>query len=264
MSSLCNLQSSFLWSQNQLWNNNLEENRKRKVGKHLNILYKNKLITPIASYASSLSYNTSTNNSGKFGKFGDKYVPELLMTCLSDLEDEFNKATNDERLRSWPEIYLKREDLNHGGAHKINNALAQAMLAKHMGRMSIVMATGAGQHGVATAAVCAKLGLSCTICMGSLDIQRPPSNREDLNHGGAHKINNALAQAMLAKRMGLMSIVTATSAGQHGVATAAIKTVDGTYKDASSEAFREWVANLELSYLLLGSVVGPHPCPTMV
>ncbi|KAL2931507.1 Tryptophan synthase beta chain 2 chloroplastic [Bienertia sinuspersici] len=263
MSSLCNLQFSYLLSHNKLWNNNLDDIREKKVGQYTSTLFKTcKLIIPSASLANtSLSYNTTTHNSGWFGKFGGKYVPELLMTCLSNLEDEFYNAINDAKfqeelkvaLRDYvgretplyyakrlseyykkdyghePEIYLKREDLNHGGAHKINNALAQAMLAKRMGRMSIVTATGAGQHGVATAAVCAKLGLSCTICMGSLDIQRQPSN------------------------VGIMELLGAQ-----------IKTVDGTYKDASSEAFREWVANLESSYLLPGSVVGPHPCPMMV
>lgn len=255
MSTICYLQSSFLLSQKKSWNSINIVERGRNVVQY---------VTPFTSTSCSLSIsnNTSSNNCiGKFGKFGGKYVPELLMTCLGDLEDEFYKALSDikfqeelgtalrdyvgretplyyaERLTEHykdkdgygPEIYLKREDLNHGGAHKINNALAQAMLAKRMGRMSIVTATGSGQHGVATAAVCAKLGLSCTIIMGSLDIQRNPSN------------------VRLMKLLG-----------------AQVKSVDGNYKDACSEAVREWVANLETSYHLPGSVVGPHPCPTMV
>ncbi|XP_021766923.1 tryptophan synthase beta chain 1-like [Chenopodium quinoa] len=252
MSKVCSLQPSILVSKNKICNN---EKKGRKMIKYA---------TPFNSLNCSLSMNhtSSTKSStGKFGKFGGKYVPELLVTCLNDLEDEFYKALNDvefqEELRSalrdyvgretplyhaqrlsehykdkdgrGPEIYLKREDLNHGGAHKINNALAQAMLAKRMGRMSIVTATGAGQHGVATAAVCAKLGLSCTIIMGRLDIERQPSN------------------VRLMKLLG-----------------AQVKSVDGNYKNASSGAVREWVANLETSYHLLGSVIGPHPCPTMV
>ncbi|XP_010665530.1 tryptophan synthase beta chain 1 isoform X2 [Beta vulgaris subsp. vulgaris] len=261
MSSTCNLQSNFLLSQRNLWNN--IEGRGRKLGTN-NIMFKfSKQKTPSSSASCSLSYksNISYSSSGKFGEFGGKFVPELLMTCLDDLEHEFYKALNDvkfqeelgtsltdyvgretplyyaERLTKHhkgkdgcgPEIYLKREDLNHGGAHKINNALGQAMLAKRMGRMSIVTATGAGQHGVATAAVCAKLGLSCIVFMGNLDIQRQPSN------------------VRLMKLLG-----------------AQVKSVDGNYKDASSEAVREWVSNLETSYHLPGSVIGPHPCPTMV
>ncbi|KAK4485104.1 hypothetical protein RD792_007713 [Penstemon davidsonii] len=128
-----------------------------------------------------------------------------------------------------PQIYLKREDLNHGGSHKINNAMAQAMLAKRMGRQSILAATGAGQHGVATAAVCAKLSLDCTIFMGDVDIERQSSN------------------VILMKQLG-----------------AQVKSVEGTFKDATSEAIRNWVNNLENSYYLVGTAVGPHPCPSMV
>lgn len=124
---------------------------------------------------------------------------------------------------------MKREDLNHGGAHKINNALAQAMLAKRMGRRSVVAATGAGQHGVATAAVCAKLGLECRIIMGNVDMERQASNVVLMKHLGAE-----------------------------------VKSVQGTFKDATSEAIREWVGDLERTYYLSGTAVGPHPCPTMV
>ncbi|KAE9461689.1 hypothetical protein C3L33_06399, partial [Rhododendron williamsianum] len=198
---------------------------------------------------------------GKFGSYGGRFVPEMLIACLNGLEDEFNSALRDTAfqeelataLRDYvgretplyfaqrltdhyknhngegPEIYLKREDLNHGGAHKINNAIAQAMLAKRMGLKSIVTATGAGQHGVATAAACAKLSLECTILMGSLDMERQSSNVVLMNLLGAK-----------------------------------VKVVEGNFKDACSEAFREWVGNLDTSYYLAGTAVGPHPCPTMV
>ncbi|KAA8515480.1 hypothetical protein F0562_018909 [Nyssa sinensis] len=199
--------------------------------------------------------------SGKFGKYGGKYVPEILMTCLKELESEFNLVLHDAEFQAelatalkdyvgretplyfaqrltnhyknsngeGPEIYLKREDLNHGGAYKINNAIAQAMLAKRMGRKTIVAATGAGQHGVATAAACAKLDLECIILMGSLDMERQSSNVTLMKHLGAQ-----------------------------------VKFVDGNFKDANSQAFREWAGNLESYYFLSGSAVGPHPCPSMV
>lgn len=128
-----------------------------------------------------------------------------------------------------PEIYLKREDLNHGGAHKINNAIAQAMIAKRMGPESIVAATGAGQHGVATVAACAKLSLDCTIFMGTTDMEKQAPNVLLMKHLGAE-----------------------------------VEVVDGTFKDASSEAIRTWVGNLETRYYLAGTAVGPHPCPSMV
>ncbi|KAJ4823865.1 hypothetical protein Tsubulata_030313 [Turnera subulata] len=128
-----------------------------------------------------------------------------------------------------PLIYLKREDLSHCGAHKMNNAIAQAMIAKRMGLKHVVTATGAGQHGVATAAACAKLGLECTVFMGSIDMQKQSSN------------------LLLMKLLG-----------------AQVKSVQGNFKDASSEAIRGWVGNLERSYYFSGTVVGPHPRPSMV
>ncbi|XP_057536747.1 tryptophan synthase beta chain 1-like [Amaranthus tricolor] len=263
MSTFSKVQSSFHLT-HKLWNNTQE---KRKVGivTMSNSLKLGGNLTCKKTDKNSISINNNNkknnNNNGRFGKFGGKYVPELLITCLSELEEEFHKALNDtkfqeeletalrdyvgretplyyaERLTNHyknnngegPQIYIKREDLNHGGAHKINNALAQAMLAKRMGRTSIVTATGSGQNGVATAAVCAKLGLSCTILMGSLDMERQPSN------------------VQLMKLLG-----------------AQVKAVEGNFKDASSEAVREWVANFESSYHLPASVVGPHPLPTMV
>ncbi|KAK6932345.1 Pyridoxal-phosphate dependent enzyme, partial [Dillenia turbinata] len=215
--------------------------------------------TPLIIRTNNFQVETQENksiSSGKFGRFGGKYVLETLMSCLSQLEAEFNFVLNDIEfqmelaiaLRDYigretplyhagrltkhyknengegPEIYLKREDLNHVGAHKINNAVAQAMLAKRMGRTSIVAATGAGQHGVATAAACAKLALECTIIMGTTDMERQSSNVTLMNLLGTK-----------------------------------VKSVDGNFKDATSEAIREWVGNLETSYYLTGTVVGPHP-----
>ncbi|PIM98517.1 Tryptophan synthase beta chain [Handroanthus impetiginosus] len=228
-------------------------------------------------------------NAGKFGRFGGIFVPETLVSCLKKLEAEFNMARCDpefqvnsfnydflkfldfyvwntsfsgtfyhlwslqqtlrdyvgretplyfaQRLTDYykncmgegPEIYLKREDLNHGGAHKINNAIAQAMLARRMGRKRVLAATGAGQHGVGTAAACAKLSLDCTILMGNVDMERQSSNMVLMKHLGAQVIP-----------------------------------IEGTFKDATSEAIRNWVGDLDNSYYLSGTAVGPHPCPSMV
>ncbi|OAY25968.1 tryptophan synthase beta chain 1 [Manihot esculenta] len=202
-----------------------------------------------------------TTISGKFGRFGGKFVPETLIACLKELEAEFNWALHDtqfqheletalrdyvgretplyfaERLTNHyknedgqgPDIYLKREDLNHCGAHKMNNAIAQAMIAKRMGLKSVVAATGAGQHGVATAAACAKLSLECIVFMGTSDMEKQSSN------------------VLLMKLLG-----------------AEVRGVEGNFKDASSQAIREWVGNLQTTYNLTGTVVGPHPCPSMV
>lgn len=201
---------------------------------------------------------------GRFGKFGGKYVPETLMPALSELERCFWQYCNDpdfqqelqelqrdyvgrpsplyfaERLTSHyakpdgsgAQIYLKREDLNHTGAHKINNALAQVLLAKRMGKRRIIAETGAGQHGVATATVCARFGLECIVYMGVQDMER---------------------QALNVFRMRLMGAkVQPVSAGT------------GTLKDATSEAIRDWVTNVETTHYILGSVAGPHPYPMMV
>ncbi|KAF5472827.1 hypothetical protein F2P56_009506 [Juglans regia] len=201
------------------------------------------------------------NNEGRFGRFGGKYVPEILMSSLSELQSQFHFILSDpefqaeletalrdyvgretplyfaERLSNHyknnkgegPDIYLKREDLTHGGAHKINNAIAQAMIAKRMGRKRVVAATGAGQHGVATAAACAKLSLECTIFMGTKDMEKQSSN------------------LLLMKLLG-----------------AQVKSVEGNFKEATSDAIREWVGDMETIYYLPGTVVGPHPCPSMV
>lgn len=201
---------------------------------------------------------------GRFGKFGGKYVPETLMPALFELEAAFQKYRNDpdfqqelqqllkdyvgrpsplyfaERLTahytkpdgSGPQVYLKREDLNHTGAHKINNALAQALLAKRMGKQRVIAETGAGQHGVATATVCARFGLECVVYMGVHDMER---------------------QALNVFRMRLM-----------GAEVRPVAAGTGTLKDATSEAIRDWVTNVETTHYILGSVAGPHPYPMMV
>ena len=200
---------------------------------------------------------------GRFGPYGGKYVPETLMPALAELEIAYNQYKNDpdfnqelqgllkdyvgranplyfaERLSQYyarpdftPEIYLKREDLNHTGAHKINNALAQALLAIRMGKKRIIAETGAGQHGVATATVCARFGLECIIYMGVEDMER---------------------QKLNVFRMRLLgATVEPVSAGT------------GTLKDATSQAIRDWVTNVETTHYILGSVAGPHPYPMMV
>ena len=201
---------------------------------------------------------------GRFGQFGGKYVPETLMAALSQLETALAKYGNDpkfqqqfqdllknyvgrptplyyaERLSEYysrpdgtePKIYLKREDLNHTGAHKINNALGQILLAQRMGKKRIIAETGAGQHGVATATVCARFGLECVIYMGIHDMKR---------------------QALNVFRMRLM-----------GAEIRPVESGTGTLKDATSEAIRDWVTNVETTHYILGSVAGPHPYPMMV
>ncbi|NES24238.1 MAG: tryptophan synthase subunit beta [Symploca sp. SIO3E6] len=201
---------------------------------------------------------------GRFGKFGGKYVPETLMPALSELEQFFQRYGKDpdfqeelqgllrdyvgrpsplyfaERLSahyakadgSGAQIYLKREDLNHTGAHKINNALAQVLLAKRMGKKRIIAETGAGQHGVATATVCARFGLACIIYMGVQDMER---------------------QALNVFRMRLL-----------GAKVQPVTAGTGTLKDATSEAIRDWVTNVETTHYILGSVAGPHPYPLLV
>ena len=203
------------------------------------------------------------DNLGRFGPYGGKYVPETLMPALAELETAYAKYKDDsdfqqelqgllkdyvgrssplyfaERLSKHyarpnftPVIYLKREDLNHTGAHKINNALAQALLAIRMGKKRIIAETGAGQHGVATATVCARFGLECIIYMGVEDMER---------------------QKLNVFRMRLLgATVKPVSAGT------------GTLKDATSEAIRDWVTNVETTHYILGSVAGPHPYPMMV
>ena len=199
---------------------------------------------------------------GYFGAFGGRYVPETLMPALGELEEAYASAREDESFREElerllrdfvgrptpitradrlagriagdraPLVYLKREDLTHTGAHKINAALAQGLLAQRMGKPRIVAETGAGQHGVATATACALLGLECVVYMGAEDVRR---------------------QALNVFRMKLLG--------------AEVRTVDSgsrTLKDAINEAIRDWVTNVRSTYYLLGSVVGPHPYPLLV
>jgi len=196
---------------------------------------------------------------GHFGPYGGVFVPETLMTALAELTAVYEQAREDpvfqnelahhlkefagrptelylaERLTQYcggAKIYFKREDLLHTGAHKINNALGQALLAKRMGKKRIIAETGAGQHGVATVAVCAKFGLECTVYMGSVDMAR---------------------QALNVFRMRLMGAqVVAVEAGQK------------TLKDAVNEAMRDWVTNVRDTHYILGSALGSHPYPMMV
>lgn len=194
----------------------------------------------------------------RFGEFGGQYVPESLMDCLSELEEGFNKIVDDpsfwEEYRSYYDymgrpghlhlaerltehagganIWLKREDLNHTGSHKINNALGQILLARRIGKTEIIAETGAGQHGVATATVCAKFGMKCTIYMGAEDVRR---------------------QALNVFRIKLL-----------GAEVIAVKAGSQTLRDAVNEAMRSWVARLDTTHYIIGSAIGPHPFPKIV
>jgi tryptophan synthase beta chain len=200
----------------------------------------------------------ATETAHRFGAFGGRYVPETLIPALDELDEAFDAAIRDpefqkelERLlkeyvgRPSPlstaprlsetvgcDVYLKREDLNHTGAHKINSALGQALLAQRMGKRRIIAETGAGQHGVATATVCARFGLECVVYMGEEDMRR-----QELN----------------VYRMRLM-----------GARVIPVLSGTRTLKDATSEAIRDWVTNVNDSYYIIGSVVGPAPYPRMV
>ena len=196
---------------------------------------------------------------GHFGPFGGKFVPEVLMTPLARLEQAFAEAWADPSFRGvldgllrnyagrptplylaerlsrqcgGARIYLKREDLAHTGAHKINNALAQGLLCQRMGKARVVAETGAGQHGVAAATVCAMLGLDCVVYMGAEDVRR---------------------QSLNVFRMKLL-----------GAEVRVVESGSRTLKEAISEAIRDWVANVDSTHYLLGSAVGPHPYPLMV
>ena len=227
--------------------------------------------TPLPRNPNSVTSNptspqplTQPDALGRYGKFGGKYVPETLMPALSELEQafyyhyqqpefqaEFQGLLRDYVGRPSPlyfadrltthyarpdgtgaQIYLKREDLNHTGAHKINNALGQVLLAKRMGKRRVIAETGAGQHGVATATVCARFGLECIIYMGVQDMER---------------------QSLNVFRMRLM-----------GAEVRPVAAGTGTLKDATSEAIRDWVTNVEHTHYILGSVAGPHPYPMIV
>ena len=196
---------------------------------------------------------------GHFGEFGGKYVPETLMPALTELEAAYHEAAADEAFTSELDglletyvgrptpltfaarlsarlgparLYLKREDLAHTGAHKINAALAQGLLAKRMGKRRIIAETGAGQHGVATATVCALLGIDCVVYIGAEDVRR---------------------QALNVFRMKLL-----------GAEVRTVESGSRTLKDAINEAIRDWVTNVRDTHYLIGSVVGPHPYPLMV
>jgi tryptophan synthase beta subunit len=200
----------------------------------------------------------ATDVPGRFGRFGGRYAPETLMSALEEVEAAYESCRRDGEFQARLEsllreyvgrptplfhaenlserygaaIYLKREDLAHTGSHKINASLGQGLLAERMGKRRIIAETGAGQHGVATATVCAMLGLSCVVYMGSVDVER---------------------QALNVFRMRLL-----------GAEVVPVEGGTATLKDAINEAFRDWVSNVDSSYYLIGSVVGPHPYPTMV
>ena len=200
-----------------------------------------------------------TNQNGRFGVHGGQYIPETLMNAVIELEEAYNKYKNDPQFNAeltqlfndyagrpsrlyyaekmtrdlgGAKIYLKREDLNHTGAHKINNCLGQALLAKKMGKTRLIAETGAGQHGVATATVAALLGMECVVFMGKVDIER---------------------QALNVYKMKLL-----------GADVVPVTDGTGTLKDAVSQAMREWTSRMEDTHYCLGSVMGPHPFPTIV
>ena len=201
----------------------------------------------------------SASRPGRFGPYGGRYAPETLMPALLELESEYAKARRDPafrrelnallteyvgrptplytagnltRMTGGATILLKREDLCHTGAHKINNALGQALLARRMGKPRVIAETGAGQHGVATATACALLGLECTVYMGTEDMSR---------------------QALNVDRMRLL-----------GATVAPVNSGLRTLKDATSEAMRDWASSVQTTHYIIGSVVGPHPFPTIV
>ena len=196
---------------------------------------------------------------GRFGEFGGQYIPETVMTAVHELEKAYDKYKDDPEFNKelqelyhnyagrpsmlyyaekmtkdlgGAKIYIKREDLNHTGSHKINNVLGQILLAKKMGKKRIIAETGAGQHGVATATVCALMGLECEVYMGETDMKRQSLNVYRMNLLGAK--------------------VTGVASGT------------ATLKDAINEAFRDWLSNIDTTFYCIGSVMGPHPYPTMV
>ena len=202
--------------------------------------------------------NELPDDHGRYGPFGGCYAPETLVPALKRLAGEIDKYLADEDFmahldqqlrtfvgrptpltpapelgRRWgAEVYLKREDLAHTGAHKINNAIGQALLAKQMGAQRVIAETGAGQHGVATAAACARIGIPCTVYMGAIDIERQAPNVDRMYQLGAEVVS--------------------------------VESGDKTLRAAIDEAFRNWVADPAGSYYLLGSAVGPHPYPYLV
>jgi tryptophan synthase beta chain len=205
------------------------------------------------------SFMKGPDEGGRFGQFGGRFVSETLMPLILDLEKEYEKAKKDgsfweqmdylwkhyvgrpsplylaERLTTHlggAKIYMKRDELNHTGAHKINNVLGQILLAMRMGKKRIIAETGAGQHGVATATVCARFGLKCIVYMGSHDVERQAPNVFRMKLLGAE-------------------IISVTSGR-------------GTLKDAMNDALRDWVTNVKDTFYCIGTVAGPHPYPAMV
>jgi len=164
--------------------------------------------------------NYHVNEKGYYGVFGGAYIPEMLYSNVEELQD------------SYLEIYLKREDLNHTGAHKVNNTIGQILVAKKLGKNRIIAETGAGQHGVATATVCALMGIQCIIYMGEIDMKRQASNVARIKMLGAE--------------------------------VRLVKTGSKTLKDATNEAIRDWINNPVNTHYIIGSAIGPHPYPDMV
>jgi tryptophan synthase beta chain len=205
------------------------------------------------------TYRAGADENGHFGLFGGRYVAETLMPLILDLEKAYDAAKADPKFQAeldgffkhyagrpsalyfaerltehfgGAKIYFKREELNHTGSHKINNCLGQILIAKRMGKKRIIAETGAGQHGVATATVCARFGMQCVVYMGAKDIERQKPN---------------------VFRMRLL-----------GAEVRPVEKGSATLKDAMNEALRDWVANVENTYYLIGTAAGPHPYPTMV
>ena len=205
------------------------------------------------------NFNTLPDQNGRFGDYGGMFVSETLVPALNDLNDKYKKIKNNSSFKrevknllknfvgrptplylaertsrdiGGAKIYLKREDLAHTGAHKINNTVGQAILAKLMGKKRIIAETGAGQHGVATATVCALFDMKCEVFMGEEDIERQKPNVE---------------------RMQLL-----------GATIIPVSSGTGTLKDAMNEALRHWVTNAKTHFYIIGTVAGPHPYPMMV
>ncbi|MEE4277870.1 MAG: tryptophan synthase subunit beta [Halieaceae bacterium] len=206
-----------------------------------------------------LRYASQPDAEGRFGPYGGKFVSETLMSALADLESMYRRLSQDEQFQReldedlahyvgrpsplyhaqrWSDeiggarIYLKREDLNHTGAHKVNNTVGQALLAKHMGKPRVIAETGAGQHGVASATIAARLGLECHVFMGAEDVQR---------------------QSLNVYRMKLL-----------GATVVPVTAGSATLKDAMNEAMRDWVTNVDNTFYIIGTVAGPHPYPMLV
>ena len=207
----------------------------------------------------AINFSNFPDARGHFGVHGGRFVSETLMAALLDLEKLYARLKDDPQFRAdfdkdlafyvgrpsplyhaerWSrelggaQIYLKREDLNHTGAHKVNNTIGQALLAKHSGKTRIIAETGAGQHGVATATIAARLGMECVVYMGEEDVKRQATNVYRMKLLGA-------------------SVVPVTSGSK-------------TLKDAMNEAMRDWVTNVDNTYYAIGTVAGPHPYPMLV